>query len=335
MSIQVVRPGLLTSLQDIGRSGHQKYGVVVSGAMDLLALRVANLLVDNAEGAAACEITCWGPALRFEQDALIAICGGDLAPRIAQETVPAWRPVVVRRGSLLEFGEPQRGCRAYLAVAGGFDVPPVMGSRSTYLRAGLGGFHGRALKAGDVLDLQPPSELASRRMQRSLNAAGSRPLFASPWGAAWGLAAAAGSPPTVRAMRGGQFAWFTADSQERFFAAEFQVTSQSDRMGYRLAGPPLRLAAPRELISEAVSAGTIQVPAEGQPIVLMADCQTTGGYPKIAQAATVDLSVLAQARPGDRIRFQEISVAEAQDLYRAREAALEKLKRALKLREEM
>jgi antagonist of KipI len=333
MSIRVLQPGRLTSVQDLGRDGYQRHGVVVGGAMDPFALRVANVLVGNPEATAVCEMTLAGPTLRFEQDALVAVCGADLTPQIAGQTIGSYRPVAVRRGSVLQFGEPRRGCRAYLAVAGGFDVPLVMGSRSTYLRARLGGFHGRALQVGDVLSLGPLPESARRRVDRWLHAAGSQPLFRPTWSAATDRTPTHGEGIVVRAMRGGQCDWFDAASQELFFSAEFEVTSQSDRMGYRLAGPTLHLVTPRELISEAVSAGTVQVPPAGLPIALMADRPTTGGYPKIATAATVDLSALAQARPGDKIRFEEVSLAAAQQLLRTREAEFAKLKLAVALRE--
>ncbi len=334
MSITVLESGLLTSIQDLGRFGYQQFGVVVGGAMDPFALRVANALVANQEDAAGLEITLRGPVLRFERDLLIAICGADLSPQVDGYPAKTWRPLAVRRGSILRFGEPQRGCRAYLAIAGGIDVPPVMGSRSTYLRAQIGGLEGRTLRAGDVLRTHPSSESAARRVQRWLDAVSPAPLFCPCWSVAENQPVANDSVMVVRVLRGAQFNWFDAASQQSFFSAEFEITPQSDRMGYRLAGPPLRLVSDREMISEAVTAGTVQVPPAGQPIVLMADRQTTGGYPKIADAATVDLSALAQVRPGDRLRFQEISIEAAQQLIRTRQAHLGMLKQALLLRED-
>lgn len=334
MSITVLEPGLLTSVQDLGRTDYQQFGVVVGGAMDSNALRVANAVVDNPEDAAGLEITLRGPALRFDHSLMIAICGADLAPRIDGFPVKTWRPLAVGQGSVLRFGEPRRGCRAYIAIAGGIDVPLVMGSRSTYLRAQIGGFKGRSLRAGDELKIFPPSESVARRTQCWLEAAQPVPLYCPSWSVAEDSQAANDSVVTVRALRGAQFDWFDAATHEAIFADEFTVTTQSDRMGYRLAGPPLRLAKDREMISEAVTAGTIQVPPAGQPIVLMADRQTTGGYPKIADVATVDLSALAQARPGDKIRFQEIDIEEAQQLIRTQHNHLEMLKQALLLRED-
>lgn len=300
--------------------------------MDPFALRVANLLVGNEEGEGALEITLLGPTLRFEEEALIAICGGHLSPTIDGHPVKEWRPVYVKQGSVLQFRQPVSGCRAYLSVAGGFDVPKVMGSRSTYLRAGIGGYQGRALKEGDILKFRPVSGQGERQLRRFSKAAGSRTFLASEWKVSSSLLPAYGTNPVIRAMRGGQFHRFSKESRERFFASVFQVTPQSDRMGFRLSGPPLRLSEQTELISEAVAAGTVQVPPEGNPIILMADRQTTGGYPKIAQVATVDLPVIAQVKPGEEIRFQEISLEEAQQLYRDQEAKIQLLKQSLALK---
>ncbi|BCJ86234.1 5-oxoprolinase subunit C family protein [Effusibacillus dendaii] len=326
MSIQVIRPGLLTTVQDLGRLGQQKHGVIVSGAMDPFALRIANLLVGNDEREAALEITLMGPTIRFQKDCVIAICGGNLSPKIDGQPIPDWRPVWVKQGSLLQFGSPQTGCRAYLAVAGGFDVPVVMGSRSTYLRAGIGGFYGRALREGDVLPI------GCRSMWEAAEWREREGRFFAGWFVDTRIRPKYGKNPTVRVMRGGEFDWFAKDIQQQFFAASFQVTPQSDRMGYRLSGPQLALSEPKELISEAVAAGTVQVPAEGNPIILLADRQTTGGYPKIAQVATVDLPILAQVTPGERIRFEEISLSQAQELYRLREREIGILRQGIKFR---
>jgi antagonist of KipI len=334
MNLRVLRAGLLTSVQDLGRYGYQQFGVVVGGVLDPFALRVANLLVGNCEAEAALELTVPGPSLRFEAETMLAICGGDLSPRIDGRAVPGWRPVAVRSGSVLQFGEAICGCRAYLAVAGGLDTPEVLGSRSTYLRAGIGGFQGRVLRAADVLHLRPAAEWSSQRLRRWLATAAEDPFVAPPWCVAFAVRPAYGSQPVIRAMQGRQFEWFTADSRERFFSADFPVTPQSDRMGYRLAGPRLHLIDPRELISEAVAAGTVQVPAEGHPIILLADRPTIGGYAKIAQVATVDLPLVAQVKPGGIIRFRESSVEEAQDLYRTREADIQKLRCGLAVQED-
>ena len=332
MSIRVLRPGLFTTLQDLGRTGLQQYGVIVGGAMDPLALRIANLLVANDEGEAALEITLSGPSLVLDRDSLIAITGGELSPTIDGQPVPAWRPVWIRGGSRLDFGAKISGCRAYLSVSGGFDVPLVLHSRSTCLRGKFGGFQGRPLQTGDTLPLRPPSRRATERTICLANEADGRPFQSTSWYAGSDLQEDSNNP-VIRVVAGGQFDWFPDESRQAFFSEEFQVTPQSDRMGYRLAGPPLAFRQSRELLSEAVTMGTVQVPPNGQPILLMADRPTTGGYAKIAQVVTVDLPILAQVLPGSRIRFQAISLAQAQDLYRSREAMIQRLRCGINLKD--
>ncbi|GAB7387938.1 5-oxoprolinase subunit PxpC [Bacillaceae bacterium] len=329
MALKIIRPGLHSSIQDLGRYGYQKYGVGTSGAMDSFALRTANLLVGNEEGEAAIEMTLIGPAVRWEADALMAITGGDLSPTIDGHPVPLWRPVYVKKGSVLRFGACRSGCRAYLAVAGGFALPEEMGSRSTYLRAGIGGYRGRALREGDVLPWGTPTPQGLSLMRRLARAALSLPFSATDWYVSCELLPGYAENPMIRVMRGNQFDCFTAESRNDFFRHPFQVTPQSDRMGYRLRGPSLQLSDPLEMVSEAVANGTIQVPPDGNPIILLADRQTTGGYPKIAQVATVDLPVIAQVKPGEKIRFQEISLQEAEELHWAREKDMEWLKQGI------
>ncbi|MED0681185.1 biotin-dependent carboxyltransferase family protein [Aneurinibacillus thermoaerophilus] len=328
MRIKVLRPGLLTTIQDLGRYGFQKQGIIASGAMDPFALRMANLLVGNEENAAALEITLMGPRLEFESDTLISICGADLSPEVDGKPILLWRPVYVRGGSVLAFRGCTSGCRAYLAVAGGFNVEKVLGSRSTYLRAHIGGYKGRALQEGDRLEFGEPSEWGAWQM-RMLAAAGGR---SADWTISSEVFPAYGKNPVVRVIRGAQFDCFTPESRQQFFASAFRVTPQSDRMGYRLQGPQLSLAAPLEMISEAVAPGTIQVPSEGQPIALLADRQTVGGYPKIAQIISVDLPVIAQVKPGEKIRFQEVSLEEAEMLYLTREEQIQQVKQGIALR---
>jgi antagonist of KipI len=330
MRIKVLRPGLLTTIQDLGRYGFQKYGVIASGAMDTFALRMANLLVGNEQGEAALEVTLVGPKMEFEEDALISICGADLSPQVDGQRIAQWRTVYVRKGSVLSFGRAVMGCRAYVAVAGGFTIPEILGSRSTYLRAGIGGFDGRALQEGDVLETGVPSEWSIHNMKKLANSGGQTAV--SGWGISADVLPAYTANPVVRVLRGAQFDWFLEESQQQFFTSDFRVTPQSDRMGYRLKGPELVLQKPRELISEAVAPGTIQVPAEGQPIVLLADRQTTGGYPKIAQVISVDLPVMAQVKPGEIIRFQEVSFEEAETLYLERERDIQQVKQGIDLK---
>ncbi|MCR8846390.1 biotin-dependent carboxyltransferase family protein [Paenibacillus sp. SC116] len=331
MSLSIVRPGLLTTVQDLGRYGYQQQGVIVSGAMDTFALRAANILAGNVPGAAALEITLRGPMIRFEADALIAICGGDLSPTINGENVPSWRPVLVRAGEMLEFGDCRTGARTYLAVAGGIDVPMVLQSRSSYLRAGIGGHEGRALRAGDVLPVGAASNPAVSYMNQRSAALQGVPFLVTSWFVGYTAQPAYRPEPVIRFVQGREFKKFTPDSREELVNRRFRVTPQSDRMGYRLEGAALRLESSDELLSEAVSFGTIQVPPDGNPIILMADRQTVGGYPKIAQVASVDLPVLAQIKPGERIRFAEISLEEAQQLYISAELSLVRLATSIQL----
>jgi antagonist of KipI len=294
MEVNVIRAGMLTTVQDRGRRGHRASGVPLSGAMDAFALRVANLLVGNAENAAALEFTLRGPELEFSTDTVIAVGGADFG------ALPMWQPIRVAAGTRVNFGAARAGCRGYLAIAGGFEVAAVLGSRSTYLRAAIGGHAGRALRDGDVL-----------------RAPGLAPQVAGRWHIDERILPAYSASPVVRVVRGAQ-----ADEFGALGEATFSVSQKSDRMGVRLAGPALVRYATRELVSMTVVPGTIQVPPDGQPIVLMADAQTIGGYPQIAHVVSVDLPLVAQLRPGDTVRFREIPLAEAHELLLARERAL-------------
>lgn len=329
MSLRIVRPGLLTTVQDLGRHGLQRYGVSVGGAMDTLSLRVANRLVGNAEEDAALEITLLGPTLQFDAESLIAICGGQWSPRVGELAVPMNRPVWLPAGTTLTVGSAAAGARAYLAIAGGIATAPVMGSRGTYLRAQVGGLEGRALRAGDALPCGDASPM-SCRIAEKLRASGDREgVHSVPWYAA---IVPSGQDKTLRVIRGAEFKQLTKASQKALFSADFEVTAESDRMGYRLVGPALSFTGPAERISAAVSAGVIQIPPDGQPILLMADCATTGGYPKVAHVASADLPLAAQLKPGDFFRLREISLAEAHNLYCRQEAALQCLQTNLKLK---
>jgi antagonist of KipI len=307
--IEVLKPGVITTVQDLGRTGFLGSGMPGGGAMDRLALRVANLLVGNPEGAAVLETTMAGPVLHFHSETLVAVCGAGFAG------VPAWQPFVVKAGGILSLAELETGCRGYVAVAGGLVVPKVMGSASTYLRAGLGGHEGRALRKGDRLLAGPAIVVAQGQVDH--------------WHISPTVLPAYSTQPVVRVTRGAQWDWFTEETQYKLFEARYSVLPKSDRMGLRLLGAQLTLTAPREMKSEAVAFGSIQVPPEGQPIVLMADRQTIGGYPKIADVISVDLPLLAQLRPGDRVLFTHVSLDEAQSLYLAEEHALSRLHEGL------
>jgi antagonist of KipI len=333
--ILVLKAGLFTTVQDLGRPGWQRHGVTSGGAVDAWALRLANLLVGNAEGAAGLEITLSGPTLRFAADALVAVTGADFEVTAGGRSLPAWRPVHLAPGAELGFGTARAGCRAYLAVAGGIAVPRVLGGRGTHLAAGFGGLDGRILRGGDILKNGPPSVWA-RRLADALN--GPEQFAAARWEISAEVRPAAMASPVVRVVRGPQWEWFSAEVRERFLSERFTVTARSDRMGVRLAPTGSGLAGPApagvkvpEMISEGVATGTVQVPPDGQPIVLLADRQTIGGYPKIANVATIDLSLLAQARAGDTIGFGEVSVAEAQQLWLAAERRIATVKHGIAL----
>ena len=307
--IRVLRPGSWTAVQDAGRHGYQRLGVAVGGAADPFALRVANALAGNDSKAAGLEMALAGPRLQFDCDALVAWCGADFEAMLDGEPLAKNRPVRVSSGGSLDFPAARHRSTAWLAVGGGISVPDVMGSRSTDLAAGIGGVEGRRLIAGDVLSLGVASAWTQATLEFLRRSA--RP-------AAWSLPperlGLPGEPGVVRVVRGPEWDWFGTDAQEKFFRDTYQVTKDSNRMGMRLGGPVLALTARREMISAAVHHGVVQVPPSGQPILLGADRQTIGGYPRIGVVATVDFGPLAQLRPGDAIRFREVTIAQAHEL---------------------
>ncbi|MYL50903.1 5-oxoprolinase/urea amidolyase family protein [Halobacillus litoralis] len=327
--ISVLKSGLMTTIQDTGRYGYQKDGVIVSGAMDQQAHRIANLLVGNSVDAATMEITLMGPVLEFQEDALIAICGGNLTPIIDGDSVSMWKPLYIKKGSELRFGQPKKGFRCYLSISGGFQVRKVMGSASTYLRANMGGFEGRTLEKGDQLRFGQPDSLPkdSKEQLKTLNKATS--FKEASWFVGPEFTDYMKNDQPIRVMPGREFDLFTEQSKEHFFNGAFQIDSKSDRMGYRLNGTTLNLENKKDIVSEAVTFGTIQVPPDGNPILLLADHQTTGGYPKIGQVATVDLPRIAQMRPGEKINFSPISHEEAQHLLLEKEKNLKQLQRGI------
>jgi antagonist of KipI len=303
MAMKLIRGGMLTTVQDLGRPGFRAAGVPSGGAMDGWALRLINLLVGNAEQAAGLEMTLVGPEIEFSKDAVIAVAG-----TMAGAPEP-WRPHHIRAGERVILGRLINGCRAYLAVSGGLDVPEVLGGRGTDLRAGWGGWQGRALREGDVLPV---------------GLAGAAPVVGN-WWLDPGVYPLRATEPVLRFVRGAQADEFSADCLK----GAFMVQSQSDRMGLRFKGPVLTRISTEELISTAVMPGTVQVPPDGQPIVLGVDAQTIGGYPQVAHVISMDLSVLAQLRPGDQVHFQEVSLAEAHHLLRKREETLAILREGL------
>lgn len=302
MSLSVVRPGMLTTIQDLGRWGQQDSGVPVGGPMDFYSHRLANLILGNPADAAALEITLIGPELEGTALTRCVVQGARFDGTLNGRALDLSRPFAVPTGGRLRFGGRQAGARATLAVRGGIDVPAILGSRSTSVASGMGPFGGRPLLAGDVL-LVGDASGGSERTGRPL------PL---PNGGA-----------RLRVIRGPQDVMFNADAMERLFNYRFIVTPQSNRMGYRLEGPPLTRSMGADILSDATAIGSLQVPGSGLPILLMADRQTTGGYPKIATVITADLPLAGQLAPGDWIEFAECTRADAVAALRERESQLQ------------
>jgi antagonist of KipI len=308
----VVQAGFLTTVQDLGRGGFQRFGISSGGALDTHALRVANLLVENEETAAGLEITLGGLRIRFDGPRLVAWCGGAFDVTIGSAPFSAGRVGLVQAGEELAFNQSKVGCRAWLAIAGGVDVAPVLESRSTDLRAVFGGLDGRALRSGDVVPLGVRLPGAAATHEK---------IFS--WSAPADWATPARAEPIVRFVRGVDWQRFNPSAHQALSSSAFAVTSDSNRMGARLDGPLLWRVDEGDLISEAVAPGTIQVPPSGKPILLLGDCQTIGGYPKIGHVITVDLPIAAQLCAGSRVRFREIPLGEAHRLFLERECELE------------
>lgn len=303
--ILIKKPGLFTTIQDLGRYDYRIYGVSTSGAMDDYALRVGNILVGNEQGEAALEITLIGPKLIFNRRLMLAITGADLSPKLNGQSVSMWKVLEVEAGDQLSFSISVSGCRAYLAVAGGFDLPAVMGSKSTFLRGEYGGFKGRALCKGDELSVKARASKAIKG--RMLNPQ-TLPVYKP--------------EAIIRYIKGPHQSAFTESSMSKFDKSVYKVTNDSDRMGYRLEGEKLIHRTKADIISDFITPGTIQVPGTGQPIVHMKDCGVSGGYTKVGVVINLDLILLAQLKPGNTIRFKEISIEEAQELYRENEKYL-------------
>jgi biotin-dependent carboxylase-like uncharacterized protein len=299
----IARPGLSSTLQDFGRFGYQRFGISGSGAMDVVAMRIANRLVGNAPGTAAIEMTMTGFSARVAGgDCLLAVTGAEMPVAINGRRAEGWRSFVLRDGDRIEIGAAAAGVYAYVAAAGGFAVASTLGSLSTHSRSGIGGFEGRALRLGDQLPLVG----ASAGDERSLPA-DRRPRYDGP----------------IRVVRGPQDDKFTPAGIATFLSSDYSITSRTDRMGAQLEGPAIEHADGFNIVSDGIVNGSIQVPGNGRPLVLLADRQTTGGYPKIATIIGADLPKIAQHRPGETVRFVAVNVAEAVEAARERERALE------------
>ncbi|MFN8473673.1 MAG: 5-oxoprolinase/urea amidolyase family protein [Anaerolineae bacterium] len=311
--LHVIEPGFQTTVQDLGRPGLAEQGISPAGAMDAVALRLGNLIVGNPPDAAALEITLTGPTLRFDADAVVALAGAPFDAHVEQERgatraasipLPRWRAVHVPAGGTLRIGPARAGMRAYLCVAGGIAIEPTLGSRATHLMTGLGGLDGRALRAGDDLPIGKPSrpiaELTGRRLRRAL-----WPTYPQ--------------EAVARVILGPQADRFTEEAVATFLGERYRVEMDSNRMGVRLAGPRLTHTRGADLLSEGIGLGAIQVPNSGQPIILLVERQTTGGYTKIATVISADIGVIGQARPGSWLRFREVSMDEAVAARRTQE----------------
>jgi antagonist of KipI len=310
-TLLVEAPGLLTTVQDLGRMGYGPMGISASGAADPVALQLANLLVGNARGAAALEMTLSGGRLPFPQGAVVALGGSDFSAVSDGQSLRLWIPHAIAPGSTISFGGTRTGARCYLGVAGGIHVEPFLGSASTHLVSGLGGYAGRALRKGDVLQLGEPEKSIWRRKLV--------PELIRAW-----------EPrKTLRVTPGPQADWFPKATRKLFADSSFTVMEDSDRLGLRLLGPALNSAGSHEMITEGVTLGAIQVTPSGQAIILFVEQQTTGGYPKIANVIGADRTSLGQLRPRDEVRFEMISLEEARALWIEHQALLKSAEKQL------
>jgi antagonist of KipI len=303
-TIQVLAPGLLTTVQDLGREGFGPMGVSPSGAADAISLRIGNRLVSNAEGAAGLEMTLLGGTFMFPDGAVLALTGSDFGASLDDAPAVPWTTVEAKRGQTLRLGPTRSGARGYLCVRGGIEVTPFLGSASTHLLSGLGGHEGRALRHGDVLKI---AEAKGPYRKRTLAAQALKNL----------------SPrKAFRVTPGPQSDWFPESAQEIFYASTYRVMEESNRMGLRLEGATVLEGSGGKMITEGVSIGAVQIPSGGLPIILFAEQQTTGGYAKIANVISADLSSLGQLRPRDEIRFERVGWERARALLVEQEELL-------------
>lgn len=311
MSITVLNPGLLTTVQDLGRIGYQQFGVSVSGVMDPRSAGIANILAGNPQGEAVLECTMMGPQLQFDRANCIAIAGGDLGPTLDGRPIPNYQAVSVKAGQILRFTAPKTGCRTFVAFAGGLDIPETMGSRSTYMKAKIGGFQGRKLQKDDVIGFRAPGAPKNLNERYIYPEFIPRPVY------------------TIRVVMGPQDDAFTEKGIATFLGETYSVTNEFDRMGCRMDGPVIEHVTDGNIISDGIAFGAIQVPTEGKPIIMMADRQTTGGYTKIANVISADFRLLGQLKAGDKVKFEKVSIQAAQEALLNQRAALRTLRRSL------
>jgi antagonist of KipI len=320
MAFSIIKPGLLDTIQDMGRTGFGNWGINPGGAMDSYAAQVANLLVGNDKDEAVVEIHFPGPQILFEQNTLISITGADFSPTVNDEVIPCWQPVVVRKNTVLHFPALVQGSRCYLSVHGGYCMQKWLNSYSTNLKAGIGGWEGRPLKKGDELPFNENTIYFAGLLKEESN------FEVLPWRV--NTEKVYQYPHEVGFIPGNEWALLTPSSKKNFLENNFLIHPSSDRMGYQLKGNALALSQPLEMVSSAISAGTVQLLPNGQLIVLMADHQTTGGYPRIAHVVSAHLHKLAQLRPSDCIQFRMMDIDAAEQLLAAREKELHILQRA-------
>ncbi|MHA4811253.1 5-oxoprolinase subunit C family protein [Flavitalea flava] len=323
MSFSIIKPGLLDTIQDMGRNGYANWGINPGGVMDRYAAQVANLLVGNSKQEALIEIHFPGPQILFEQNTLIAITGGDFSPTVNDQRIPNWQPVVVRKNTVLHFPSLVQGGRCYISVHGGFCLNKWLDSYSTNLKAGVGGWKGQALKKGDELPFKENTIYFAGLLKEACN------FEVLPWRV--NTKKAYNYPHEIGFIQGSEWGLLSTSSQDNFMESNFLIHPSSDRMGYRLKGSILLSGEPdsgTEMVFSAVSFGTVQLLPDGQLIILMADHQTTGGYPRIAHVISAHLPKLAQLRPCDTIQFKFMELETAEELLEARQKELHILQRA-------
>lgn len=309
--IKIIKGGFLTTIQDRGRWGFQKFGMPVAGAMDIFSMRLANLLVGSYEYSAVLESTLLGPEIEFLCNEIISITGADMNPKINGRPVLMWTSILVAKGDVLSFSGASSGLRTYIAFSRGLDVPDVNNSKSTYVKSGIGGYKGRKLLDGDIVSLENENiELIGRYIKSEYIPSMKKQA-------------------KIRVVMGPQDDYFPKESIKTFLNSTYKITMESDRMGYRLEGPEIKHKNSPDIISDGIVFGSIQVPGQGQPIILMADRQTAGGYTKIATVIFSDLPTLAQMGPGSSINFEKVEIKEAHKIYRNYEENIEKIKESI------
>ncbi len=313
MSIQIISPGALTTVQDYGRIGYGEIGFSPSGAVDIKAMEIANCLVGNEMGEAVLECTLFGPIIHFTEDTVIAITGADMKPKVNEKEISMNTAVAMKAGEDLILAFAAKGCRSYIAFAGGLKIKECLGSKSTDIKCAIGGFNGRALKANDeILFVKSISILPNMEKRTYIHSD------------------TEDSPKLIRVVMGPQDDYFTSEGIHTFETGSYSLTNDSNRMACKLSGPIINSIQATDIISDGISLGSIQVSSNGQPIVMLSDRQTTGGYAKIGTVISTDIPSIAQCKPGDEIRFQRITLKNAHKLYKKHKKDMIKLQRLLR-----